>query len=220
VGRFDRQPRIRRLIRLQRLRQGALMAPLFLWLLIAPLRGATAFDPILANAGVMPPKEVSKIREMGKELYEKTRIPVYVAIVEDLNKTRPVDLIGPIAQRDRDYILIYFSLHPKAVNIFASDRAKTMIDIDQILSPLPWRGTIRPVMSPGMGKDEKIKHEAAVLNGYADVVDQVASHEGVELKSSIGSGNKTTFKYFRWLIYGIFAAVLFQFIFYKRKRDG
>ncbi len=173
---------------------------------------------ILVNDGIMPPKEVKKIEQMGQELYEKTKIPVFVAAVADLNKTRPVDLLENIKKDYPTYILLYFSTKPMAVNIFASDDARKLIDIDQILSPLPWRGTIRPVMSPAFSKNENVKYEVALFNGYADIVDQIAKSMGVELESSVGSKSRTTFQIVRAIFYTIFAFVLLQFIIKRKKR--
>ncbi len=178
-------------------------------------------DFVLKNDGIMPPKEVEKLEEMGSELYEKTGIPVFVAAVADLNETRPVDIIEPLKRTYRDYILLYFSIKPTAVNIFATENTEKLIDIDQILSPLPWRGTIKPVMSPAFSKDQSVKNEVAIFNGYADIVDQVAHSKGVKLESSIGSGSKDSFKLIRWIFYAILGLFFVQYIIYKvRSRRG
>ncbi len=169
----------------------------------------------------MPPKEVEKLEEMGSELYEKTGLPVFVAAVAELNATKPVDLLEKIKREHSEYILLYFSLKPTAVNIFASEDAKKLIDIEQILSPLPWRGTIKPIMSPAFSKDQNAKNEVAIFNGYADIVDQAAASKGVKLDSSIGSGSKDSFKVIRWIFYGILLFFLIQYIYTKvRKPRG
>jgi len=172
---------------------------------------------VLVNDGIMPLKEVNKIEEMGKELYQKTKIPVFVAAVKELNKTKPIDLINIIKQNNSSYILLYFSTNPTAVNIFASDDAKKLIDIDQILSPLPWRGTIRPIMSPAFSKDDRIKQGVAIFNGYADIVDQVANSKGVELVSSIGSESRFSFQIIRTIFYAILLFAILQFILNRKK---
>lgn len=169
----------------------------------------------------MPKKEVDKIREMGAELYEKTKVTVFVAAVAELNSTKPADLLEPIKREHKDFALLYFSKNPTAVNIFASEDVKKLMDIDQILSPLPWRGTIKPIMSPAFSKDEDIKLSVAILNGYADMVDQVAESKGVKLDSSIGSGSKDSFKLIRWIFYAILLFFLGQYIYTKfRRRRG
>ncbi len=169
----------------------------------------------------MPPKEVEKLEQMGSELYEKTGVAVFVAAVAELNATRPVDIIEPLKRKYPDYILLYFSIKPTAVNIFATEKTKGLIDIDQILSPLPWRGTIRPIMSPAFSKDQKVKNEVAIFNGYADIVDQVAQSKGVKLESSIGSGSRDSFRLIRWIFYAILALFLIQYIIFKvRRRRG
>jgi uncharacterized membrane protein YgcG len=196
------------------------LAPLFLWLLFSLSSVASTFDPVLVNDGIMPPKEVEKLTQMGTELYEKTGVPVFVAAVEDLNATKPIDLIERIEAAYPTWMLLYFSKNPTTVNIFTSDDARKLADIDQILSPLPWRGTIKPVMSPAFSKNEAVKLEVAIFNGYADLVDQVAASKGVSLKSSVGSGSRDTFMAIRWVFYIILGFVILQFIYYKRKRHG
>jgi len=195
------------------------LRPLFVLVLISPVFLFAQINLVLVNDAIMPSKEVKKIEEMGIELYQKTKIPVFVAAVKELNTTKPIDLINSIKQNYSTYILLYFSVKPTAVNIFASDDAKKLIDIDQILSPLPWRGTIRPVMSPAFSKNDSVKQEVAIFNGYADIVDQVAESKGIKLTSSVGSESRSSFQIARTIFYAIFAFIILQFIF-KRKKNA
>ena len=133
------------------------LCPLVFLVLFFPALLFAKVKVVLVNDGIMPLKEVEKIEEMGTELYKKTGVGVFVAAVEELNTTRPIDIIDSIKQNYATYILLYFSIKPTAVNIFTSNDAKRLIDIDQILSPFPWRGTIRPIMSPVFSKDDKVK---------------------------------------------------------------
>lgn len=202
-------------------KKGGALPLLVTLLLFIPSLLFAKVDFVLKNDGVMPPKQVEKLEQMGSELYEKTGVPVFVAAVAELNSTRPVDIIEPLKHDFPDYILLYFSLKPTAVNIFATEKTEALIDIEQILSPLPWRGTIKPVMSPAFSKDQKVKNEVAIFNGYADIVDQVAQSKGVKLESSIGSGSKDSFKLIRWIFYAILALFLVQYIIFKvRSRRG
>jgi len=194
-------------------------SPFSLLIFFSPILLFAEINLVLVNDKVMPPKEIEKIEQMGNELYEKTKVPVFVAAVGDLNTTRPIDLIKRIKKNYSTYILLYFSVKPSTVNIFASKDAKKLIDIDQILSPLPWRGTIRPVMSPAFSKSDSVKQEVAIFNGYADIVDQVADSKGVKLSSSIGSESRSTFQIVRTIFYAILVFVILQFIF-KRKKNA
>jgi len=194
------------------------LRPLVFLVVFLPSLLFARVDIVLVNDGIMPLKEVKKIEEMGIELYEKTKVPVFVAVVKELNATRPVDVIDSIKKNYTTYILLYFSVKPTAVNIFTSDDAERLIDIDQILSPLPWRGTIRPIMSPAFSKDDRVKQKVAIFNGYADIVDQVAKSKGIELASSIGSESKSTFQIIRTIFYAILAFVILQFIFKRKKQ--
>jgi uncharacterized membrane protein YgcG len=196
------------------------LRPFLLFTLAAPILLSAQTKFILANDGIMPPKEVEKIEQMGGELYEKTRVPVFIAAVAELNASKPARFLDTIRKDHPTYILLYFSVKPTAVNIFASEDAKKLIDIDQILSPLPWRGTIKPVMSPAFSKSDSVKYEVALFNGYADIVDQVAASKGVNLTTSVGSGSKTSFQIVRTIFYAILAFVILQFIMAKRGKRG
>jgi len=195
----------------------ALRPLLIIFLFIPVLLLSAQIGLILKNDSIMPEKEVKKILEMGRELYEKTKIPVFIAAVDKLDENRPIDLLQRIKRDHKTYILLYFSINPTAVNIFASDDAKKLIDIDQILSPLPWSGTIKPVMSPAFSKNSSEKYEVALLNGYADIVDQVADSKSVVLNSSIGSGSRRSFQIVRLIFYAILGFILLKFIFMRKK---
>jgi len=194
------------------------LRPFLFLILFSPILLFAQIHFILVNDAIMPSKEVEKIEQMGYELYEKTKVPVFVAAVAELNTTRPVDILRTVQKEYPTYILLYFSVKPTAVNIFASKDAEKLIDIDQILSPLPWRGTIKPVMSPAFSKSESVKYEAALFNGYADIVDQVAESRGANLTSSVGSGSKTSFQIVRMIFYAILAFVVLQFVLKRKER--
>jgi hypothetical protein len=201
------------------LRRGALASLLFLFLAhFYTLLAETSYRTVIVNDGLLPPKTVAKIDEMGAELYEKTKVPVFVAAVADLNATKPMTLIEKIRRDYPTYVLLYLSKEPMSVNIFRSKDAEKLADYDQILSPWPWRGTIKPVMSPAFSKSEDVKIEVAIFNGFADLVDQIAASRGITLKSSIGSQSKESFLIARWIFYAILLFLVLQYFYYKRKR--
>lgn len=54
-----------------------------------------------------------------------------------------------------------------------------------------------------------------MLNGYADIADQIAASKNIILENSIGSQNRDTINIFRYLIYGSIILVIIVLIFRK-----
>ena len=76
----------------------------------------------------------------------------------------------------------------------------------------PFTGTIIPILTSRKTKD---KYSAAVLNGYADITDRVASKLKIKLKSGIGDTNRILVDILRIIIYGSF---LYFIIVYSVKK--
>ena len=62
-------------------------------------------------------------------------------------------------------------------------------------------------------------YNAAILNGYADIAEQIASSLNLQLESSVGNSNKTTLNFLRFFIYGLVAFFIIV-IFYKKVKNG
>jgi hypothetical protein len=58
---------------------------------------------------------------------------------------------------------------------------------------------------------------AAILNGFADLTEQIAASYGITLKSAIGSSNRSTMDWVRFVVYGMFALAFLFFIYKKVK---
>lgn len=57
-----------------------------------------------------------------------------------------------------------------------------------MLSPYPGTGSILPILATNKGDI----YNAAILNGYGDMVDRLAQARGIELQHSIGNANRDT----------------------------
>ncbi len=199
------------------LKRGFLASFIFILSLVA----SPVSNFIIKNEDVLPKKTVDKINEMGSELKEKTGINVYLAAIKNSHNAKIKEYEKNLTTSlQKPYILLTILLDSKKVDIVASDKAKGSFDREQVLSPWPWSGTIIPLLT-SRSKDQKAAIEAALLNGYADIVDQVASSYSVELKSSIGSGNKNTYLFVKLLFYGTLFLIFANFLyhkFYKNKK--
>ena len=170
---------------------------------------------VLQNEGFLPKKTVDKINEIGNELFTKTRVALYLVAVKKMPTKKIVDYEQQLAKELKPpFILLVFSLKDHKVDIYNSPDVAKRFDKDQVLSPFPWSGTIIPLLE-SHSKNPQAAIEAALLNGYADIAEQVARSYGVKLKSGIGNTNKDIYLVLRILFYGMLALILFNFI-YRR----
>ncbi len=184
-------------------------------LLILPLIALASQNFVIKNDNLLPKKTVDKINEIGNELYKKSGVGVYVAVVEEMDTKR----IRPFEERlasslQSPYILLTLVRKAQKVDIVASPDAQNLIRKDEILSPLPWKGSIIPLLTAHF-KDKKAAIEAAILNGYAEIAEEVADAKGVKLKSALGNVNRDIYYWLRILFYSILALILFNYI-YRR----
>jgi hypothetical protein len=106
------------------------------------------------------------------------------------------------------------SQEDKQVNILTSGGTEAFFDKDAVLSPYPWTGTILPLLTTKKGSDN---YTAGMLNGYADIVEQIASAQDITLENAIGSTNKNTLNIVRIIVYATLAwAILLGF--YRRRK--
>ncbi|MDR1555341.1 MAG: hypothetical protein LBS39_04880 [Campylobacteraceae bacterium] len=161
-------------------------------------------------------RAVDKINEMGEELFEKNGINVYVSLNRtkgNISVKKHIDLL--VDELKDPYVLLIMFSEDKIVDIVSSNEdVQKKFDKDQVLSPIPYHGTIKPLLAI---KKDLDNFSAAVLNGYADIVEQIAKSDNLKLQSALGDANRDTLYYIRVIVYTMFAAVFFIYI-YKRIR--
>ncbi len=190
------------------LRAFALLALLF-----SSVYATTNF--VLINEGILPKKTVQKINAMGSEIYRKTGVHIYLVAVRKMPEKKIKDFEKELMKKlQSPYILLTFSLEDKKVDIVNSPQLQGKFDKEKILSPLPWSGAIIPLLT-SHSKNKIAAVEAALLNGYAEIADEIASSYGIEFKESIGNVNKNIYTIMRALFYGIIALIALNFI-YRR----
>lgn len=188
-----------------------------LWLLCL-----IAFLPVLVFAkdfvvydDILEEKTAQKIEEMGQELFAKSGVKVILIAKKSGNENILAyeqnfakDLTPPYA------LLTLFQAEQK-VDIYTSAGLEKEFDREALLSPLPWKGTIIPLLT---SKKKEVGVSPALLNGYAELVEEIAAYRKIELESAIGSANKTTINLVRLLLYSFMAFVV-VFIIYKRMKN-
>lgn len=177
---------------------------------------AMAFDAIVLNENVLNEQVSQKINAIGKELHERTGIFVGIATSNSSDfeslKAKAKELKDP-------FVLLVLSQSSHKVDILASKESLAFFDKKRVLSPYSGEGSILPILTSPKGKDI---YNAALLNGYADITDQIAAYFHIKLQSSIGNANKDTLNILRIGIYGF---LCFALLFYfqrkiRRKRLG
>ena len=184
---------------------------LFIFYGAATLQGSNLpREIVLINQNILSPAVSEKIAVLGEELAGKSGVfagegKTLKEAAAQLNLTPP-------------YALLMLAKTEHKVEIFADAQTLKLFDKEKILSPYPSSGSILPILASKNGKDI---FNAAVLNGYADLAEQIAASKGVSLQNAIGSQNRLTLDAFRIFIYGTIALVVCVAAFRKfRRKNG
>ena len=173
---------------------------------------------LLKSDGLLNEKVSAKIEEMGSELFLKTKIGAYVYVTKNIGKTNIIDFEKELASKLKSpYVLLTLAVENEKVDIIASKDVLKLFDREKTLSPFSWNGTIIPILADKKMKD---KYNVAILNGYADIVEQIAKSKNIELKSAMGSTNKSLIHYLRYGIYGFLLFVILGYFYQKRKSQN
>jgi len=140
------------------------------------------------NDGVILNKTEVKIEEMANELYKKTGVSAYLLTKKKLDGKSIVEYEKDFAKKLKPpYAILSIVLNEQKVDIYNSRDLDNSFNKERILSPYPWEGSIIPLLTL---KKKYVSVSAAMLNGYADMVERIAKSKDIELKSGIGSTNR------------------------------
>lgn len=175
---------------------------------------------VLQNDNILHPELVLQLEGIGSELYQKTGVNLSVAVLEDLqNKSLNEKASEFSANLKSPYIFLIFTNKEHKVQIYNTENTQNLFDKERILSPMPNRGSIIPILV-NHKKDANMTGviNAAVLNGYADIADEVAKSQGISLETSIGNTNRIFINILRYIFYGTLAFALFMYFYGRRKK--
>lgn len=183
---------------------------IFIFLLSQSLALGANF--VINNDEILSQKVSVKLNEIGSELYAKSGINLVVGIYKD----GELEALFKEQNLSLPYAFLLLIKDKKKVEIFADANTSKLFNKEQILSVNPESGTIIPILVSKNGKDV---YNAAILNGYADIAEQIASSLNLQLESSVGNSNKTTLNFLRFFIYGLVAFFIIV-VFYKKVKNG
>ncbi|WP_314978491.1 hypothetical protein [Campylobacter rectus] len=172
---------------------------------------------VLVNQNILSPAVSEKIAVLGEELASKSGVFAGVAVYESVDGKTLKEAAAQL-NLTPPYALLMLAKTERKVEIFADPQTLKLFDKEKILSPYPNSGSILPILASKNGKDI---FNAAVLNGYADLAEQIAASKGVSLQNAVGNQNRLTLDAFRIFIYGSIALVICAAIFRKfRRKNG
>ncbi len=173
---------------------------------------------IVVNDNVISEKVSKKVESLGSELFSKTGVRVHVSLPASLGKQSIVKYETELAKTLKEpYILLTLAKQEEKVDIIFSEGLEKKFDKDRVLSPFSWSGTILPILAT---KKENDKYNAAVLNGYADIVEQVAKSQNIVLEGAIGNINRDIYHYLKFGIYGFLLIIFIRYFFNKVRRKN
>ncbi|MFK5969313.1 MAG: hypothetical protein QM487_04230 [Candidatus Marithrix sp.] len=159
------------------------------------------------------------VETIGQELFEKTGISLYLMNIKAVENEILIKTEQRVSQNlNKPFVLLSLSIgetEQGKVDIYASPEILYTFDKDQVLSPYPWSGTIIPIITSKIKGDVREKYGAAMLNGYADIAEQIADSYNIELESALGNSNKYTINVFRAIFYGVLIFALSYWL-YRR----
>jgi hypothetical protein len=159
---------------------------------------------VIHNDSVLVEQTTSKIEEIAKEAKEKLAINFYVHATRKLKQGELLkDALNNNTIKS-PYIIMVVSIEDKRINIFNSSGLDYFFDKDTILDKYTIPLLVRYGNKPN-------SPSAAILNGYSELVENVADAKGEVMKSTIGSESSVTVDVVRVLVY---STLLFFFYLY------
>lgn len=163
-------------------------------------------DIILKN-DLINKEAANKISEIGSELFDKTGIKLHIYATNSIEQISVINKEKEISSKlNPPFAVLFLTKKEQKVDIFYSNEVSNLFDKEKILSPYPYNGTILPILT---SKNHEDVYSAALLNGYADIAEQIAKNKGIVLENSIGNSNKDVLNILRYFVYGsIFLVIL------------
>ena len=179
---------------------------------------------ILEGKELIDPRTINKIDEVGKELFEKTGVNVYIYVKKSYLTGEVKDrkerflLISTyedkiVTNLNKPYVVISMAIDDTHINILNSKDLDNSFDKDKILNR-----SIVPILASQDKNSLYTKASVALLNGYGELTDKLAMNlKGIELDSSIESGASTFKEYWRYFMYTLVIIGLLAYIYAMRK---
>ncbi len=174
------------------------MGVLFALLLffISPIQ-ASKIDFVLSSDGLIDPRAIEKINQIGSEVQTKTGTKIYVFAKNNYNISNNLTMEEKLKMTKEyesnilktlsgSYVLLSISVEQTHVNLFTSPDLKETIDKNEVLNDY-----VIPLLASKDKNQIYAKVSAALFNGYAQIADEVAQSKNITLETGIESSGKT-----------------------------
>jgi len=181
---------------------------------------------VLSDDGLIDPRTITKINEIGTEVNKKLSANIYVYAKESLGLQKNItlqDKIKYIKEYEsqitsglvKPYVLLTMSVEDTHVNLIVSSQLQEVVDKNDILN-----GYVVPLLASKDKNSTFAKASAAILNGYAAIADTIAESKDIELESSIGSSGKVAGTVWKVFMYSLILVglLLYTFAVLRRKK--
>lgn len=181
---------------------------------------------ILSDDGLIDPRAITKINEIGSEVQTKLGVNIYVYAKSTLGLAQDVtmqDKIKYIKEYEtqvvqslvKPYVLLTMAVEDTHVNLIVSSELQSIVNKNEILNDY-----VVPLLASKDKNTTFAKASASILNGYAAIADIIAQSKNIKLDSSIGSSGKvagTIWKVFMYTLV-VVGLLLYTFAVLRRKK--
>lgn len=192
---------------------------LILWigLISAPLFSQNF---VLQNQGeILNPKSIDFIEKLSSELSEKTGVALYVAVRDELvgenaKEARVAWKEEILSHLKAPYGVIFFVKSHKKIDIVLNPEIKG-IDSSEIITEY-----MVPILMQEKGLPNP-KVSASILNGYAQLADEIAESKKVSLENNLivdKSGSKNLVRYSIYVMLAIMLTIIALIYVFGRKK--
>lgn len=162
------------------------------------------FGFIIGESTLLIDKTGMKINEISSELKEKSGVSIYVTALESIGSKDLKEFEAEIESKlNAPYVWLYIIKDIKKINIKNSSELDKKFDKKTVF----W-DYIMPIIPKN---DKELTNErisAAMLNGYSQIVEDIAKAYKVELKSAITSQRSWFDLLLNYLFYGMVITVV------------
>lgn len=177
---------------------------------------------VLQNQGnILSPKSIGFIEQLSQELFEKTGVALYVAVTDNLQGSGDAKEV----RKEWKQNLLQSLSSPYGVIFLVKSHKKIDIILQPQIQGIDANKIITEYMVPILMQEKGLpnpKVSASILNGYAQLADEIAEHYHQSLQNNLivdKSGSRNLVRYSIYLMLGImFTIIALIYVFGRNKK--